>query len=110
MLFLVIFLKISYNIDIFTFRYHLRGNVFCRNPSCFIFNIRFYRANLFVTVLFVTVPDTNELIFLGDAWRSRAKTAYYRAEKACGYEQTNLVVTAGYEWQKIFGQQIPRTV
>jgi hypothetical protein len=65
----------------------------------------YHRANLFVTV-----PGTNELIFLGDAWRSRAETAYYRAEKACGNEQNNLVITAGDEWQKIFGQQIPRTV
>jgi hypothetical protein len=65
----------------------------------------YHQANLFVVV-----PGTHELIFLGDEWRSRTETAYYRAVKACGYEKDNLVITAGEEWQKIFGQQIPRAV
>jgi hypothetical protein len=58
----------------------------------------------------VVVPGTNEMIYLGNDWQSRAETAYYRAEKACRYEKINFVQAAGEEWQKIFGQQIPRTV
>lgn len=58
----------------------------------------------------VTVPGTLEEIFLGNEWRSRAEMAYYRAEKACRYEKDNLVEAAGEEWQKIFGQHIPRIV
>ena len=59
---------------------------------------------------FVLVPGTLESIFLGNEWRSRAATAYYRAEKACEHETINLVAAAGEEWQQIFGQQIPRAM
>lgn len=59
---------------------------------------------------FVLVPGTFETIWLGNEWQSRAETAYHRAHKACEYEKANLVNAAGEEWQKIFGQQIPRTV
>lgn len=58
----------------------------------------------------VIVPGTFETIYLGNAWQSRAETAYWRAEKACRYEQLNQVEAAGDEWQKIFGFQIARTV
>lgn len=57
---------------------------------------------------YVFVPGTFEPIFLGNDWQSRAESAYYRAAKACEYEADNLVVSAGDEWQKIFGLQIPR--
>lgn len=65
----------------------------------------YHRANTFITV-----PGTFERIYLGNEWQSRALTAYDRAVKACDYEKINLVEAAGEEWQKIFGQQIPRTV
>lgn len=59
---------------------------------------------------FVFVPGTNEPIYLGDEWRSRVETAYNRAYKACQYEYFDQVSLAGDEWQKIFGQQIPRLI
>ena len=59
---------------------------------------------------FVTTPGTNERILLGDAWQSRALSAYNRAVKACEFEYLNLAISAGEEWQKIFGTQIPRSV
>jgi hypothetical protein len=65
----------------------------------------YHRANSWVVV-----PGTFETINLGNEWQSRAQTAYFRADKACEYEKINLVATAGDEWQKIFGQQVPRTV
>lgn len=58
----------------------------------------------------IVVPGTFERIYLGDTWQSRAATAYWRADKACRYEEFNLVEAAGEEWQKIFGHQISRTV
>lgn len=58
----------------------------------------------------VVVPGTFESIYLGNAWQSRATTAYWRAEKACRCEEFNQVEAAGEEWQKIFGLQIPRAV
>ena len=58
----------------------------------------------------VIVPGTNETIQLGDHWKSRTKTAYDRAVKACEYEKEDYVHLAGEEWQKIFGEQIPRAV
>jgi len=48
-----------------------------------------------------------EWIWLGDAWLSKAQTAYDRALKACAYEYDNDDVLAGIEWQKIFGTMIP---
>lgn len=65
----------------------------------------YHRANSYVVV-----PGTSETIYLGYEWQSRVETAYYRAEKACRYEKDNLVEAAGEEWQKIFGQHIPRIV
>jgi len=56
----------------------------------------------------VRVPGTYESIALGDAdWKSRAQTAYDRAVKACEYETNNIPYSAGLEWQKIFGTDIP---
>jgi len=51
-----------------------------------------------------------EWITLGDAWLSKAQTAYDRALKACEYEYDNYEALAGGEWQKIFGTMIPLTV
>lgn len=56
------------------------------------------------------MPVTGEKIFLGDAWLSKAQTAYQRALKACDYERDNYEWLAGDEWQKIFGVMIPQTV
>lgn len=55
----------------------------------------------------ITVPGTYEQIYLGDAWQSRVESAHSRAVKACGHEYNDLVISAGEEWQKIFGNQIP---
>jgi hypothetical protein len=57
-----------------------------------------------------TMPVTGETIYLGDAWLSKANTAYARAVKASEYEQFNQNQAAGDEWQKIFGQMVPQTV
>ncbi|WP_162878205.1 nucleotidyltransferase [Trinickia diaoshuihuensis] len=59
---------------------------------------------------FVLAPGTFELLWLGDAWKSRAETAYARAIKACQYERSNTQGAAGDEWQKIFGFDIPKWV
>jgi len=65
----------------------------------------YHRAN---TTL--AVPGGVETIYLGDKWQSRAETAYWRAVKACDDETYNRVDSAGDEWQKIFGTEIPRTI
>jgi hypothetical protein len=51
------------------------------------------------------VPGTAEVIWLGDAWVSKARSAYSRAVKACEYEHQDCGHWAADEWQKIFGQQ-----
>lgn len=56
---------------------------------------------------FVIMPGTFEVIALGDAWATRAWSAYERAVKACDYERDDYQVLAGEEWQKIFGPDIP---
>lgn len=55
----------------------------------------------------VYAPGTYETMFLGNAWLSRATTARQRAEKACNNESSD-PATAGDEWQKIFGTDIPK--
>jgi hypothetical protein len=60
------------------------------------------------------MPMTAEIIHLGNAWLSKAQSAYARALKACDYERNDLGApandgAAGDEWQKIFGLMIPRT-
>ena len=52
-------------------------------------------------------PGSWEPIYLGEAWKGRAATAYLRAVKACYYEYAGWPYSAGREWQKIFGPDIP---
>lgn len=53
-------------------------------------------------------PGTYELLWLGEAWKSRAESAYARAVKACDFERVNDEGNAGDEWQKIYGLDIPK--
>ena len=55
----------------------------------------------------IVVPGTNEIIYLGLQWYSRAVSARDNALKACSYEYYDYDITAGQEWQKIFGNRIP---
>jgi hypothetical protein len=57
---------------------------------------------------FVMAPGTWEIMWIGDAWKTRAENAYGRAAKACDYERDNDMLNAGDEWQKIFGSDIPK--
>ena len=50
---------------------------------------------------------SSEWIALGNAWVNKAESAYGRALKACAYEYDNNNISAGMEWQKIFGTMIP---
>ena len=55
----------------------------------------------------IVVPGTGEIIRLGEDWLSRAESAHGRAFNAERYEYNDDVQSAGEEWQKIFGTQIP---
>lgn len=55
----------------------------------------------------IWVPGTYEMIWIGDAWKSRAESGHTRAVKACEYESNNDSIMAGIEWQKIFGDDMP---
>ena len=57
----------------------------------------------------VYAPGTGEAMNLGNQWLSKASTARRRAEKACENESED-PDTAGEEWQKIFGTDIPKRV
>jgi len=57
---------------------------------------------------YVYAPGTNEIMSLGAGWKSRAETAYARAVKACDFESASNWGSAGDEWQKIFGTDIPK--
>ena len=58
----------------------------------------------------VIAPGTYDINWLGDGWKTRAESAYGRASKACDFERSNNMIDAGDEWQKIFGNDIPRMV
>ncbi len=55
----------------------------------------------------VIAPGAGEKMFIGSAWLTKAVTARQRAERACEWE-TSYPITAGEEWQKIFGADIPK--
>ncbi|WP_156993953.1 hypothetical protein [Terriglobus sp. TAA 43] len=56
---------------------------------------------------YIFLPITYEAISLGDAWKSRAESAYERARKACDHEAANKNVDAWWEWKNIFGDDVP---
>jgi hypothetical protein len=56
---------------------------------------------------FVYAPGTGEPMYLGNAWISKARQAHKHAQKACNNEISN-PAKAGEEWQKIFGNDIPK--
>lgn len=51
------------------------------------------------------IPGIDENCEYGDAWLSRAESAYARAAKACEYESEDKNNKATAEWCKIFGEQ-----
>lgn len=53
------------------------------------------------------IPGTYEHVNLGDAWLSKSQTARDRALRACADEYSDFTISAGQEWQKIFGTSIP---
>jgi hypothetical protein len=59
---------------------------------------------------FVMAPGTYEIMWIGDAWKSRAESAHLRASKACEFERDNKESDGGDEWQKIFGTDIPKWI
>lgn len=55
----------------------------------------------------VIIPGTGESVPLGNDWLPKVEKAIEIAEKACDYEYNDWGITAGAEWQKIFGNRIP---
>ena len=51
---------------------------------------------------------TGQIVYIGNAWKSKAVSAYKAAEVACVYDQQNHDALAAQEWQKIFGTMIGR--
>jgi hypothetical protein len=56
---------------------------------------------------FVTIPGTFEQYYLGSDWLPKAVSSRDVALQACSWEYHDYDVTAGQEWQKIFGNRIP---
>lgn len=54
----------------------------------------------------IWAPNSETYVSLGDEWESRAISARDRALNACEYEYKDMVVHAGEEWQKVFGDRI----
>jgi hypothetical protein len=58
----------------------------------------------------LTMPVTDEIVFLGSDWLSRAETAYANAISACENEYHNIDFLAGLDWSKVFGAAVPLTI
>ena len=58
----------------------------------------------------ITMPRTNAVVALGNAWESRARTAHATATRAFDSERNNENLLAGMEWQSIFGSLIELVV
>ncbi len=56
---------------------------------------------------YIFLPVTYETISLGNAWKSRADSAYDRAVKGCEYEAAAQNTDAWWEWRNIFGDDVP---
>lgn len=67
----------------------------------------FYKWLLTKVNTVVIAPGSLAILWLGDAWKTRAESAYDRASKACDFEDANDMENAGDQWQKIFGNYIP---
>jgi hypothetical protein len=52
---------------------------------------------------------SGEMIPLGDEWKSRAESAYQRAQKALEFEEVAKMEEASLEWKKLFGDEFPRS-
>jgi len=55
----------------------------------------------------IIMPRTGEFVWLGSDWLTRAQTAHRHAVSACDNERDSREVSAGYEWQNIFGNAVP---
>jgi hypothetical protein len=56
---------------------------------------------------YLFAPGTFEIMWLGDDWKTKAESAHARAVKATQFEADKMPYSAGGEWQKIFGDDIP---
>lgn len=59
---------------------------------------------------YITMPESGELIALGNDWLFKAQTAHKKAISACENEHQNYEYLAGSDWQDIFGNNIPMGV
>jgi hypothetical protein len=66
----------------------------------------FFEYLITATNRVVNVPGSAEYVTTGDAWKSRAESAFSRALKACAAEHVNNEAEARIEWRKIFGIHI----
>lgn len=65
----------------------------------------FFEALIAKANSYCIIPGISEKLQYGDAWLSRAQSAYDRAKKACTYEAADDEYNAAVEWRKIFGRQ-----
>ena len=56
---------------------------------------------------YLWVPGLKDSVPLGSSWLSRARSALDIAVVACKHEYDDMTVSAGLEWQKLFGSKIP---
>jgi hypothetical protein len=58
----------------------------------------------------MAIPGTTDIVRLGTDWTYRVDQAIVDAHEACLWERADYDVTAGQEWQKIFGPRIPKNI
>lgn len=56
---------------------------------------------------YIYAPGTYEAMYIGSAWLSKANTAKSHAVNACDHDAGDRPNSAGEEWRKIFGNDMP---
>jgi hypothetical protein len=79
-----------------------------RSSDYYDFMIRdFFRFLIGRADGYLILRTTYECIALGHEWKVKAETAFAHAIKACDYEAIHNNTNAWWEWQNIFGRDVP---
>lgn len=81
-----------------------------KNKSTDYYNLmvrNFFKFLIGKSNKYVVTPGTKKPVSLGNDWKSKAVSAFKHARDATNWESKNYSCSAGQEWQKIFGTDIP---
>jgi len=101
----------SFHLELLAIAFLDQWNYRLQGIECYDWMCRdFFQWMISKANTYVVTPGTYEFMFIGDAWKTRAESAYCNAVKACELERLSQMLSAGEAWQKIYGTFVPRAV